>query len=36
MARATDANGQTQPTTPPWNPSGYLFNAPDTVRIEVK
>jgi DMSO/TMAO reductase YedYZ molybdopterin-dependent catalytic subunit len=36
MARATDTNGQTQPTMPPWNPSGYLFNAPDTVRIEVK
>ena len=36
MARATDANGQTQPMAPPWNPSGYLFNAPDAVRIEVK
>lgn len=36
MARATDANGRTQPMTPPWNPSGYLWNAPDSVRIEVK
>jgi sulfite oxidase len=36
MSRATDANGRTQPMTPPWNPSGYLWNAPDSVRIEVK
>ena len=36
MARATDSNGVTQPMEPPWNPSGYLWNAPDAVRIEVK
>ena len=36
MARATDANGRTQPMTPPWNPSGYLWNAPDSVRVEAK
>jgi DMSO/TMAO reductase YedYZ molybdopterin-dependent catalytic subunit len=36
MARATDSNGQTQPMAPPWNPSGYLWNAPDSVRVEVK
>ena len=36
LARATDSNGRTQPMTPPWNPSGYLWNAPDSVRIEVK
>lgn len=36
MSRATDTNGQTQPMAPPWNPSGYLWNAPDSVRIEVK
>jgi DMSO/TMAO reductase YedYZ molybdopterin-dependent catalytic subunit len=36
LARATDANGRTQPMSPPWNPSGYLWNAPDSVRIEVK
>jgi DMSO/TMAO reductase YedYZ molybdopterin-dependent catalytic subunit len=36
MARATDAAGRTQPLVPPWNPSGYLWNAPDSVRIEVQ
>jgi DMSO/TMAO reductase YedYZ molybdopterin-dependent catalytic subunit len=36
MSRATDSTGRTQPMTPPWNPSGYLWNAPDAVRIEVK
>jgi DMSO/TMAO reductase YedYZ molybdopterin-dependent catalytic subunit len=36
LSRATDSNGRTQPITPPWNPSGYLWNAPDAVRIEVK
>ncbi|MGQ0734470.1 MAG: sulfite oxidase [Acidobacteriota bacterium] len=36
LSRATDAAGRTQPMTPPWNPSGYLWNAPDDVRIEVK
>ena len=36
MSRATDASGRTQPISPPWNPSGYLWNAPDSVRIEVK
>ena len=36
LSRATDANGRTQPVTPAWNPSGYLWNAPDAVRIEVK
>jgi hypothetical protein len=36
MARATDSSGRMQPVVPPWNPSGYLWNAPDSVRIEVK
>lgn len=36
LSRATDANGRAQPVTPAWNPSGYLWNAPDAVRIEVK
>jgi DMSO/TMAO reductase YedYZ molybdopterin-dependent catalytic subunit len=36
LARATDANGRMQPMMPPWNPSGYLWNAPDSVRVEVK
>jgi DMSO/TMAO reductase YedYZ molybdopterin-dependent catalytic subunit len=36
LSRATDANGRVQPIVPPWNPSGYLWNAPDQIRIEVK
>ncbi len=36
LSRATDAKGVTQPVVPQWNPSGYLWNAPDQVRIEVK
>jgi len=36
LSRATDATGRTQPMAPAWNPSGYLWNAPDSVRIEVK
>lgn len=36
MSRATDAAGRTQPISPPWNPSGYLWNAPDAVRVAVK
>jgi len=36
LSRATDAGGNVQPMVPPWNPSGYLWNAPDQVRIEVK
>jgi sulfite oxidase len=36
LSRATDAKGATQPIVPQWNPSGYLWNAPDQVRIEVK
>ncbi|MBP7777703.1 MAG: sulfite oxidase [Acidobacteria bacterium] len=35
LSRATDAMGQTQPIVPQWNPSGYLWNAPDQIRIEV-
>ncbi len=35
MARATDGKGQSQPAVPNWNPSGYLWNVPDQVRIEV-
>jgi len=36
LSRATDSTGRTQPISPPWNPSGYLWNAPDSVRVEVK
>jgi hypothetical protein len=35
LARATDSQGRTQPSTPAWNPSGYLYNAVDQVRIHV-
>lgn len=36
LSRATDATGKAQPIVPAWNPSGYLWNAPDMVRVEVK
>ena len=36
MSRATDSKGRTQPDVAQWNPSGYLWNAPDRVRVEVK
>jgi len=36
MSRATDSQGRTQPTAPVWNPSGYLNNAIDQVRIHVQ
>ena len=35
MARATDNLGRTQPTAAAWNPSGYLNNSIDQVRIYV-
>jgi DMSO/TMAO reductase YedYZ molybdopterin-dependent catalytic subunit len=35
MARATDSQGRTQPETAVWNPSGYLYNAIDQVKIHV-
>lgn len=35
-ARATDSQGRTQPATPVWNPSGYLNNAIDQVKIHVQ
>jgi DMSO/TMAO reductase YedYZ molybdopterin-dependent catalytic subunit len=35
ISRATDSRGRTQPETPRWNPSGYLWNAPDRVAITV-
>jgi sulfite oxidase len=34
--RAIDTLGRTQPTAPVWNPSGYLNNAIDQVKIHVK
>jgi DMSO/TMAO reductase YedYZ molybdopterin-dependent catalytic subunit len=36
MSRATDSQGRTQPAAPVWNPSGYLNNAIDQVKIHVQ
>lgn len=36
MSRATDSQGRTQPVAPVWNPSGYLNNAIDQVKIHVQ
>jgi hypothetical protein len=35
LSRATDNQGRIQPATPLWNPSGYLNNAIDQVKIHV-
>ncbi|HEX9289526.1 MAG TPA: sulfite oxidase, partial [Anaeromyxobacteraceae bacterium] len=35
-SRATDTAGATQPEVPVWNPGGYLYNAFDTVEVEVR
>jgi len=35
LSRATDERGHTQPVVPRWNPSGYLWNAPDRIDIAV-
>lgn len=34
--RATDGAGRQQPETPVWNPGGYLYNAFETVDVEVR
>jgi sulfite oxidase len=36
MSRATDNQGRVQPATADWNPSGYLYNAIDQVKVNVK
>ncbi len=36
MSRATDTAGRTQPAAPAWNPSGYLWNVIDHVRVHVE
>ena len=36
QSRATDSKGRTQPETAEWNPSGYLYNAIDQVKINVQ
>src|SRR5579863_5809041 len=35
QSRATDKQGRTQPAEAVWNPSGYLYNAVDQVKIHV-
>ncbi|MGA9542926.1 MAG: sulfite oxidase [Candidatus Sulfotelmatobacter sp.] len=35
LSRATDNQGRTQPATAVWNPSGYLNNAIDQVKVHV-
>jgi sulfite oxidase len=35
LSRATDSQGRTQPALPEWNPSGYLYNAFDQVKVHV-
>jgi sulfite oxidase len=35
LSRATDTRGRVQPVVPDWNPSGYLWNAIDQVRLNV-
>ncbi len=36
LSRATDNQGNMQPAVSQWNPSGYLWNQYDAVRVEVK
>jgi sulfite oxidase len=36
LSRAADSKGNMQPAVSQWNPSGYLWNQYDSVRIEVK
>jgi DMSO/TMAO reductase YedYZ molybdopterin-dependent catalytic subunit len=36
MSRATDSQGRTQPARADWNPSGYLNNSIDQVKIHVE
>ena len=35
MSRATDSRGRVQPMAAHWNPSGYLWNVVDRVRVNV-
>jgi len=35
QSRATDSHGRVQPSEAVWNPSGYLYNAIDQVKIHV-
>jgi DMSO/TMAO reductase YedYZ molybdopterin-dependent catalytic subunit len=35
LSRATDSQGRVQPLTAAWNPSGYLNNSVDQVKVHV-
>jgi DMSO/TMAO reductase YedYZ molybdopterin-dependent catalytic subunit len=35
LARAADMRGRSQPLVAQWNPSGYLWNVVDRVRVDV-
>ena len=35
LSRASDSQGRVQPEAPVWNPSGYLYNAYDQVKVEI-
>jgi sulfite oxidase len=36
VSRATDSQGRTQPDSVQWNPSGYLINIVDRVKVHVQ
>ncbi|HEV2730508.1 MAG TPA: sulfite oxidase [Terriglobales bacterium] len=36
LSRATDSQSRVQPASAAWNPSGYLYNAIDRVKIHVE
>ncbi len=36
LSRATDSRGRVQPIVAEWNPAGYLWNAVDQVRLNVR
>jgi DMSO/TMAO reductase YedYZ molybdopterin-dependent catalytic subunit len=36
LSRATDSQGRVQPDVAVWNPSGYLYNACDQVKVYVE
>ena len=35
-SRATDSAGRVQPESTDWNPGGYLWNAEDAIRVQVR
>ena len=36
LSRASDSRGNVQPENATWNPSGYLWNATDRLRIQIE